>query len=91
MKRPIPYAETYLICVIISLPIIKHSMELQAAFLSLNIQDHPFAFICLCGAFLITVAFLCIRETAPKNTGDELPLTGEDFYNYSQEPNEHTS
>jgi hypothetical protein len=63
-------------------------MQLQSV---LNINDHPFAFICLCGAFLITVAFFCIRETAPKNTGDELPLTGEDFYNYSQEPNEHTT
>lgn len=49
-------------------------MEVQAALISINIQDHPFVFIGICGIFLLTVAYFCIRETAPRNNGDEILL-----------------
>ena len=64
----------FIIFVIISLPIIKHPMELQAAFTTVNIQDHPFVFIGCCFAFLLFLAYLCIRETAPRHAGDEILL-----------------
>ena len=49
-------------------------MEVQAALISINIQEHPFTFLGVCFACLLVVAYFCIRETVPRNAGDEILL-----------------